>query len=596
MVKQSLRTQIILGFTLVAGVGLSSIAAVFVGKGEALNQEAQFRRQADNLTTVLQHNLNRYIDVLAFLKDHYRVMEGQVNRQEFTSLVSRSLQTYSGIQALEWAPFVPQTERINYEQAIQAEGYKTFEITELHNNQNLVRAGDRPYYIPVTYIAPFHGNEAAFGFDLHSDEARAIALQLARDTANVMATGRIRLVQEQRDQFGFLVVLPLYLTSDVPDSIEARQKNFSGVLVGVFRISDVIEEALKDLDDSLNFSLYDQNSMVNDQFLGRYDATHKMVTMVEDKSLFYSIQNSSICSTITTCTHTITVEQRQWQVKFSPPDHNFHYGASAILLAGFVLTISLVLFLYSLSTELAQMKRLSDLKLEFFSMASHELRTPLSTILLSAESLQVNHEYLSEEQRRANVQRIYRTAEHMRQQIADLLTLTRAEAGKQEFNPELLDLEPFFQQILEEVETGCHPPIIFTRDCQNRKAFWDKKLIRSLLTNLLSNAIKYSPQDTTIQFTLHCNDQTATLQICDSGMGIPTTDQPHLQNAFYRGSNVGKISGTGLGLAVVKTSVDLHRGEWQIQSQEGQGTTVTIKLPLEGATGVTLNPLNSRKA
>jgi signal transduction histidine kinase len=227
------------------------------------------------------------------------------------------------------------------------------------------------------------------------------------------------------------------------------------------------------------------------------------------------------------------------------------------------------------------MKRLSDLKLEFFSMASHELRTPLSTILLSAESLQVNHQYLSEEQRRANIQRIHRTAEHMRQQITDLLTLTRAEAGKQEFNPELLDLEPFCQQIIEEVEAGCNQRIVFTRDCQNRKAFWDKKLARSLLTNLLSNAMKYSPNAMDVQFTLHCNDQTATVQICDCGIGIPTPDQPHIHNAFYRGSNVGKIPGTGLGLAMVKTSVALHRGEWNIKSREGQGTTVTVKLPLE---------------
>jgi signal transduction histidine kinase len=580
MIKRSLRTQIILGFTLIAGVGLSIIAAVFVGKGEASNQEDQFQWQTHNLTTILQRNLNRYIDVLAFLQDHYMVMQGQVKRQEFTSLVARSLHAYSGIQALEWAPFVPQTERLTYEKTIQAEGYATFQITELRNNKELVRAGDRPYYIPVTYLAPFQDNEAAFGFDLNSDIVRSIALQSAKDKADVVATGRIRLVQEQRDQFGFLVVLPLYLTPTVPDSIEARRTKFSGVLVGVFRISDVIEEALKDLSYSLDFALYDQNTMVNDQFLGRYDAINKTVTTIEDKAIFNAIQHSSICST-TTCTHKITVGQRQWQVQFLPPDDHLHYGASATLLTGLVLTISLVLFLYSLSTELAQMKRLSDLKLEFFSMASHELRTPLSTILLSAESLQVNHQYLSEEQRRANIQRIHRTAEHMRQQITDLLTLTRAEAGKQEFNPELLDLEPFCQQIIEEVEAGCNQRIVFTRDCQNRKAFWDKKLARSLLTNLLSNAMKYSPNAMDVQFTLHCNDQTATVQICDCGIGIPTPDQPHIHNAFYRGSNVGKIPGTGLGLAMVKTSVALHQGEWNIKSREGQGTTVTVKLPLE---------------
>jgi signal transduction histidine kinase len=581
MVKRPLRTQIILGLTLGTGIGLSVVAASFAGKWEASNQETQLQRQIENLATVLQRNLNRYTDILTFLKDHYTVSQGQVMRQEFNDFVARSLNTYPGIQALEWAPIVWQTERTTYEQAIQAEGYKTFQITELSSNKKLIRAGDRPYYLPVTYVAPFQDNEVAFGFDLNSDSVRAIALQSARDKDDVMATGRIRLVQEQRNQFGFLVMLPLYQTATIPNSVEVRREKFSGVLVGVFRISDVIEEALQDLNYSFDFALYDQSAIVSEQFLGRYDVNNKIVTTNEDKALSNPTQHLSICSTTTNCIRTITVGQRQWRVVFSPSVRPVSYGAGATLLVGLMVTVSLVLLLYSLSGELEQTKRLRDLKLQFFSMASHELRTPLSTILLSAESLQINHQHLSEEQKWANVQRIHRTAAQMSQQIVDLLTLTRAEAGKLEFNPELLNLKSFCQQTIGEVEAGSNQSITFTCDCQNRKAFWDKKLARSLLTNLLSNAIKYSPNDASIQFTLDCNDRTAILQICDRGIGIPTTDQPHIQDVFRRGSNVGEIAGTGLGLAVVKTCVELHRGEWAIESQEGQGTTVTVKLPLE---------------
>lgn len=581
MVKPSLRTQILLGLTLSTGIGLSVVAASFVGRWEASHQETQFQRQIENLSTVLQRNLNRYTDALTFLKDYYTVAQGQVKREDFNAFVARSLSTYPGIQALEWAPLVRQTERAAYEQTVQAEGYKTFQITELSNNKELVRASDRPYYIPVTYVAPFQDNEAAFGFDLNSDPVRAIALESARDQGNITTTGRIRLVQEWRDQFGFLVILPLYQTPTIPDSVEVRREQFGGVLVGVFRISDVIEEALQDLDYDIDFALYDQTAISNEQFLGRYDAIQKNVTTVENNDLSNPIQSPSICSVTANCTRTITVGQRQWQVVFSPSVHDVRYGAGITLLVGLMLTTSLVLFLRSLSNEVEQMRRLSDLKLQFFSMASHELRTPLSTILLSAESLQVNHQHLSEEQKWTNVQRIHRTATQMAQQIADLLTLTRAEAGKLEFNPELLNLESFCQTTIEAMEAEHHRRITFTCNCQNRKAFWDKKLARSLLTNLLSNALKYSPNHANVQFLLHCNDQTAILQICDRGIGIPTTDHPYIQNAFYRGSNVGEIFGTGLGLAVVKTCVELHRGEWAIASQEGQGTTVTVKLPLE---------------
>lgn len=584
MVKHTLHHRIILGLTLGIGVGLSIVAALFVSKWEVSNQQTQFQRKIESLTTVLQRNLNRYTDVLAFLKDYYTVAQGQVKRQEFADFAARSLNTYPGIQALEWAPLVKQAERAIYERNIQTEGYKSFQITELSSDSRLVRATDRPYYIPVTYVAPFLDNQAAFGFDLSSNPIRAFALESARDEGKITATARIRLVQEQRDQFGFLVVLPLYQIATIPASLKTRREQFQGVLLGVFRISDVVEEALQDLSYDIDFALYDQSAITNQQFLGRYDAVKQTVTTVEEHSSNRLRNRSSVCSVVTDCTRQITVGQRQWLVMFSPSTNyaiDAHYGAGATLFLGFLLTGSLVLFLHNLNNELEQTKRLSNLKLRFFSMASHELRTPLSTILLSVESLQINRDYLAEEQKWANIQRIHRTVKQMSQQITDLLMLTRAEAGKLEFNPELLDLVSLCQQVIEAVETGKSQRIQFICDCQNAKAFWDQKLARSLLSNLLSNALKYSPDDAIVQFILRCNDQTAIVQICDRGIGIPATDQSHVQEAFHRGSNVGEIAGTGLGLAIVKTCVELHRGEWTIESEEGQGTTVTVKLPLE---------------
>lgn len=579
MIRRVSHQQVILALTLGTGLGLSSLAAWFVGKWEDTHQQSRFQRQIEDLTIVLQRNLNRYNDVLAFFRDYYIVNQGQVSRQEFDRFAMRSITTYAGIQALEWAPLVKQSERIIYERKVQTEGYANFKITELSSDRQLVRAGDRPYYIPVTYITPFLENEAAFGFDLNSDPIRALALESARDRGEITATGRIRLVQEQRDQFGFLVVLPVYESGRNPPSVEARREQFQGVLLGVFRISNVVEETLQNLSYEIDFALYDQSATTGEQFLGQYNATSRTVTTVEDVSRY---PPPSICSPATACTRTITVGQRQWLVQFSPsinypvaPD----YGAGTTLFLGFLLTGSLVLFLHSLNTELAQTKNLSDLKLKFFSMASHELRTPLSTILLSAESLQVNHNKLSVDQKAVNVQRIHQAAKHMNQQITDLLTLTRAEAGKLEFHPELLNLELLCKQVIEEVTTD--PRLVFTSTCQNTMAFWDKKLVRSLLTNLLSNALKYSPDHTVVQINLHCDEQTATLQIADQGIGIPANDQPHVPEAFRRGSNVGDIAGTGLGLSVVKTCVELHRGEWVIESEPGQGTTVIVKLPLE---------------
>jgi len=585
MDKPSLRHAVIVGLALGCGVGLSAIAALFVHRWEMSRQHTRFQQQIENLTITLQRSLNRYTDLLSFLSDHYRVSQGQVSRQEFDQFVTRSLQVYPGIQALEWAPVVRQGDRLAFEQTIQGEGFSTFQIQELGVDNLLMPARDRAYYIPVTYIAPLQGNEAALGFDLNSSNVRLAAIEPARDSGEIQATERIRLVQEQRDQYGFLVVLPLYQSGGIPASLADRQAQFDGLLVGVFRIANVVEETLKDLSYEVNFVLYDENADPDRQFLGQYDATTQTLLGVKTTPTALQVQRTNaLCPDAAACTRVLNTAQRQWRIEFLPAETyllNANYGTWATLLTGLLLTGSLVLFLRNLQTELSRTRALNELKQRFFSMASHELRTPLSTILLTAESLDAHYGELSDQQRQRNTRRIHITAQQMSQHITDLLTLTRAEAGRLEFNPELLEVTPFCQQIIQEIQPGIPQPVKLTSSLTNTRAFWDKKLMRSLLTNLIANAAKYSPDDTTIEVQLSQEQQRAILQVADQGIGIPAADQSQVQTAFRRGSNVGDIEGTGLGLAIVKTCVDYHKGKWAIDSKEGQGTLVTVALHLE---------------
>jgi signal transduction histidine kinase len=571
-----------LGMTLGLGIGLSIVAASLVSKWEAFNHQVRFQRQIENLTTGLQRSLNRYTDVLLSLSDYYAVADLQVDRQDFAQFVQRSLASYPGIQALEWAPVVSRSERSAFEQQMRSSEFNHFQITELAGGV-LVRAGDRSRYVPVTYVEPLRGNEAALGYDLASDPVRVLAIEIAAETGEITATGRIRLVQEQRDQFGFLVFLPLYQSpaegdraGDVP---VATERTVEGFLLGVFRVSDVVEEALRGVNTEIDFAIYDQNAKLTDQFLGVYESSRKQV-MTTEKAL----PATSLCAAPADCVRTLTVGQRQWQIQFSPSSgfsSNPGYWSIAALILGLLLTASLVLFLSMLQAEADRTRELSQLKLHLFSMASHELRVPLSTILLSSESLEINQQELTEEQKQNNLKRIQLAAKRMSQLISDILTLSRAEAGKLDFQPELLNLESFCQQIVEEMQMSANQEIIFICSCSNTMAYLDKNLLRSLLSNLLSNAIKYSPEASSIQFNVRCHDNAATFEIIDRGIGIPKTDQPKLYEAFHRGQNVGQISGTGLGLAVVKTCVDLHQGQIAIESTEQQGTIVTVTLPLE---------------
>jgi signal transduction histidine kinase len=575
--------QVALILTLGLGLSLTSLATFFVSQWEISKRQLRFQKQIENLWTTLQRSLNRNTELLVFLNDYYGAHGSTINRRTFASFVRRSLQTYPSIQALEWAPLVQQANRLDYERKIQLDGYPGFKITELGADGSLVSATPRTSYMPVTYVEPLLDNELALGYDLASDLTRAAAIAKARDTGKITATGRIRLVQEKGDRFGFLVFQPTYQQNPVPTSLALRRSQFTGVLLGVFRVSDVVEESLQGLQSEIDFTIYDRSASADERFLARYDAIRKQVIALEDEAALERVR-SPLCPSTQACTQTLAVGQRQWSIVFFPSDDYAvepHYSAIATFMVGLLLTISLVMFLHQLNRELEQAQSLNNLRMRFFSIASHELRTPLSTILLSSESLQINHQQLSEEQKQTNIRRIYSTAKRMSQQIADLLMLTRAEVKQLEFQPELIDLERFCQQIVHEMQMDISQPIRFTSAHPSIRAFLDKKLLRSLLTNLLSNAAKYSPPESSIDFCLNGNTNMAIVQICDRGIGIPAIDRPQICQPFYRGSNVGEVTGTGLGLAIVKTCVEIHCGEWAIESQENLGTTVTVKFPIE---------------
>lgn len=576
-----------IGLTLSLGVGLSLIASILVGKWERSSRHVQFQRRIDNLTTALQRSINRYTEVLLATGDFYDASQLGVNRQEFKTFVRRAITSYRGIQALEWAPHIRDRERLSYEQTMRSQGYPTFQITEKDNQGTLIRAKQRQDYFPVTYVEPWEGNEVAFGYNLSSDITRRAALERARDTAKIATTDRITLVQEEKDQFGFLVVLPVYRHQTSVRTLQARRENLEGVVLGVFRVSDVVEESLQELNFDIDFYINDLSASSEQHFLGVYESTTKSVSTFQPNHVDSRIRSGTLCFSATVCTRNLTVGERQWSILFLPAatytQNERSWGALATLAIGLLLTSILVLYLSRSRAELERTREISELKLRFFSMASHEFRTPLSTILISSQSLEANIYESSEEQKIKTIQRIQAAAKRMTQLLNDSLTITRAEAGKLEFAPELMNLEQFCRQLIEEVQfdsNGKHQ-ITFTSHNADTKAFLDKKLLRSLLTNLLSNAIKYSPPDSEIDFTLHCDAKEARFQICDRGIGIPPEDRERLFETFHRGSNVGDITGTGLGLAVVKTCVDLHGGQIAVESEMGVGTRFTVILPQE---------------
>lgn len=234
----------------------------------------------------------------------------------------------------------------------------------------------------------------------------------------------------------------------------------------------------------------------------------------------------------------------------------------------------------TIQRTLAQEKELSEHKLRFLSMISHEFRTPLSIILGSAQLLAESSQQWTEKKLK-NLHRIQSSAKLMTKLLTDILTVTRAEAGKMECNPKLIELESFCLNLIEDIQfcSETQHRIKFVSQAQCTHAALDEKLLYSILSNLLSNALKYSPRGGNVHFILSCEPEAVIFQLKDEGIGIPLEDQQALYEPFYRSKNVGDIVGTGLGLAVVKKCLDLHEGQISVESIVGVGTTFTVKIP-----------------
>ena len=161
-----------------------------------------------------------------------------------------------------------------------------------------------------------------------------------------------------------------------------------------------------------------------------------------------------------------------------------------------------------------------------------------------------------------------------------MLLAAQMEAGKFIFKPESTDLAAFLQAIVDEFKTIYSETHAIDFDCRFAgMALIDTRLVRQIATNLISNALKYSPVNSQVCITLDSIAEHYVLIVQDHGIGIPAADQEHLFEAFERGANVGKVPGSGIGLATVQQAVEWHGGAITFVSKEGVGTTFTVVLP-----------------
>ncbi len=230
-----------------------------------------------------------------------------------------------------------------------------------------------------------------------------------------------------------------------------------------------------------------------------------------------------------------------------------------------------------------RMKTLDDSRNEFVSNVSHELKTPLTSMKVLADSLLLQEDApvelykefmgdMSEEIEREN------------KIINDLLSLVKMDKTANTMNIKSENMNELIEKILKRLR-----PIAATRNIElvyesfrPVTAEVDEMKISLAISNLVENAIKYNKENGWVHVSLNADHKNCYIEVADSGIGIPAEAQEHIFERFYRvdKSHSREIGGTGLGLAIARSAVVMHRGAIKVFSQPSEGTTFTVRIPL----------------
>lgn len=218
---------------------------------------------------------------------------------------------------------------------------------------------------------------------------------------------------------------------------------------------------------------------------------------------------------------------------------------------------------------------------EFLANVSHELRTPISYVKGYSEALAKG--LIPKEDCDEKLGLIAREAERMEKLTTELLQLSRAEQVEKIERTPLVLAESLREAIAlaEQRAQAKHMRLVVEADEELIVEADDEKL-KQIVVNLIENAIRYSDAGTTVFVSACKEEMTAKLQVKDCGIGIPAEDLPHVSERFYRVNKARSRSdgGSGLGLSIVDQLMKAHHGSWKIDSILGEGTTVTLYLPL----------------
>jgi len=239
---------------------------------------------------------------------------------------------------------------------------------------------------------------------------------------------------------------------------------------------------------------------------------------------------------------------------------------------------------WALAEANERLKELDRLKSDFVSTVSHEFKSPLTAIRQFAELLR-DGLVPSQVRRQQYYDAIVEESDRLTHLVDTILDVARIEAGRKHYAFAETDVRPLFVEVIEQyrrqaAQRGFRIEVELADDLPLLQA--DGEALMQAVSNLLDNAVKYSGEAKGIAVTAWTENRSVCMSVRDHGIGISKEELPRIFDRFYRGGSAltRQVQGTGLGLAVVKHIVEAHRGEVLVESEPGQGSLFTVKIPI----------------
>ena len=584
------------------GLGLTASLGLFMLARNSAREKlaAELTIEAENRGRGLQEVLSHYQGTIEGFAASFPYADlDQARYDAFARnvfLASRLLR--SGLQALSWAPRVTDADRASFEAAARAEGLPDYRIREPGTTGALKTAGPHLVYFPLRYSAPANSG-SPLGFDVLTDAARAETVRRALSTGRMAASPQGPL---RAGGNGSLVYVPVYGTPRTGGGEPDAPVGLLALRLFISPAIDAIISALEPLPDELEMYVLDDGAPAGRRVIYYRSANGGDAETHPDETAALSdpIYGSSL-----------SFAGRDWTVVLRPTPR---FIATAIEGAGRTelaagLTVTLLLCVY-LVTSRARADRLalltedlrheigvrrtaeqaaeaaSSAKSEFLANMSHELRTPLNAIIGFSEM--IANELLGKlgnPRYREYAKDIQDSAQHLLTVINEVLDFSRAEAGELRLNETELDPAQVIhatRRMIEEqaAAAGLTLETILPDRLPRLRA--DEHMLRQMLLNLLWNAVKFTREGGRVSIVAERGDNgTFRIEVADTGIGMSPEEIPTALTPFRQLDSglTRKHGGTGLGLPLVKSRIELHGGKLAIESARGVGTTVALIFP-----------------